>query len=740
MIILSKMLSENKDGGLTPKQVEYAETIYSSGADLLGLINEILDLSKIESGAMGVEASDVELNEVALDMESLFRQVAKEKGLDLQIQLEDNLPEAIVTDKKRLQQVLKNLISNALKFTDEGYVKLHSRPAGPDERFEKEVLREAEHVIAFSVSDTGRGISPDKQQIIFEAFQQADTGESRSAGGTGLGLSISREIARLLGGELDLESTPGEGSTFTFYLPDKYVPTKLARKEGGDGQVPLDTPSPVEIPTLGRRKKFARDFEGDGDSREAEIDEPRTDTPEQDVQHEAPQARTSAPAEARRTEPPNPETAKSSERGGNGAYAEMALDLQSLENRVQKIRVADDRNDIGPDDHVLLVVEDDPHFAGVVADIAHEKNFKIISATHAEEALALAKRYMPSAITLDIKLPGTHGLVLLDQLKNDPETRHIPVTILSVVDQLPRRQRKGALSQLTKPASREQVDATIEQMQAFADRRIKNLLMVEDDEDESMSISKLLSGDDVQITSVNSAEEALKQLEENSFDCAVIDLGLPGMGGFDLLEKIRAELGLDGMPIVVHTAMDLSDAEMERLQKLADAVVVKDVRSLDRLLHETSIFLHRPEERLSEDARRRLVETDQAEASLQGKKVLIVDDDIRNIFAITSLLERHGMDIEYAESGKEGIDKLTLKEEDFDAVLMDIMMPGMDGYETTRSIRKMKRFKDLPIIAVTAKAMKGDREKCIDAGASDYITKPVNVEQLISILRLWIAS
>jgi CheY-like chemotaxis protein len=388
---------------------------------------------------------------------------------------------------------------------------------------------------------------------------------------------------------------------------------------------------------------------------------------------------------------------------------------------------------------VLLVVEDDLHFAGVIRSIAHEKDFKIVVASHAEEAMMLAKRYKPSAITLDVKLPGTHGLVLLDQLKNDPDTRHIPVTILSVVEDLPRHQRKGALSQMTKPVSREQVDASITQMTAFADRKIKTLLVVEDDDAERLSISELLAGDDVKVTSLNSAKAVIEALQSNRYDCAVVDLGLPDMDGYELVRRIRKELGDRNMPIVVHTGRDLNEKELDELNVVADAVIVKDMRSLNRLLHETAIFLHRSEAQMPEEARRRLLEHDSSEASLAGRKVLIVDDDIRNIFAVTSLLERHGMEILYAESGQEGIDTL-VKSTDVDAVLMDIMMPGMDGYETTRTMRKMQRFKDLPIIAVTAKAMKGDREKCIEAGASDYITKPVNVEQLISILRLWVSS
>ena len=730
MLILSKMLAENKEGSLTAKQVEYAETIYSSGADLLGLINEILDLSKIESGAMAVEASDVALDGVAEDLQNLFQQVAREKGLDFQISIEEDLPKTIFTDRKRLQQVLKNLISNGLKFTDEGHVRLDIRSVRPGETFERDVLREVENVIAFSVIDTGRGVSPEKQQIIFEAFQQAETGDGRSAAGTGLGLSISREIARLLGGELHLESTPGEGSTFTFYLPFTYVPTKLARKDGGDGEEPERLPGGIEIPAFINTPSGMLRRSGDNGT------EQRTSpsTPDGASSAERVTADEAEPGVETATTEPEPAAHEGS---GDGAIAEsMAVDERMVRAQV----VPDDRDDIGPDDRVLLVVEDDPNFARIIAGIAHDQDFKVINAMHAEEGMRLAKRYKPNAITLDIKLSGAHGLVLLDQLKNDPATRHIPVTILSVVEKVPRHQRKGALSQISKPVSREEVDASLTQMKAFSARNVKDLLIIEDDEAEQMGLSGLLEGEDVNITSVRTGQEAIRAVQESHFDCAIIDLGLPDIDGVDLLRKIRAELGASNLPVIVHTGKDLDSRELQELNDLADAVVAKDVRSLDRLLHETSIFLHRIESQMPEEARRRLVERDQSEISLVGKKVLIVDDDIRNIFAVTSLLERHGMDIIYAESGQEGLDQLRKHGEALDAVLMDIMMPGMDGYETTRAIRQMPLFKDLPVIAVTAKAMKGDREKCIDAGASDYITKPVNVEQLISILRLWIAN
>ena len=405
--------------------------------------------------------------------------------------------------------------------------------------------------------------------------------------------------------------------------------------------------------------------------------------------------------------------------------------------------VEDDRDQIKPGDAVLLIVEDDRRFAQILLDIAREKGFKAIHAEHAESALAAIKRYQPSAITLDVKLPGMHGLTLLDRIKNQPETRHIPVQIVSVTGRLPRRKRKGIVAQLQKPVTPELVKEHLDRMRSLSERKQKRLLVVEDNEVQRRLVEEFIGGEDVHIVGVARGEDALTALQAakdngDHFDCALIDLGLPDMSGFDLIGRIREELELDDLPVIVHTGRELRPEEAERLHELAEAVVVKDADAYDRLLDETALYLHRIEAELPEEQRDRLEKLHTPAASLAGKKVLIVDDDVRNIFALTSLLEQHGMEVVYAEGGREGVDFLA-KSDDVDAVLMDVMMPGMDGYEATKAIRQDSRFGDLPVIMVTAKAMKGDREKCLAAGASDYLTKPVNVDQLLSLLRVWLA-
>ncbi|MDX1547490.1 MAG: response regulator, partial [Rhodothermales bacterium] len=687
MLILSKMLAENKEASLSSKQIEFAETIYSSGADLLSLINEILDLSKIESGAMAVEAEQVALSELEGDLDRMFRQMAENQGLTFRIEQEEGLPEALYTDPKRLQQILKNLLSNAFKFTKEGSVVLRMAAASEGIAFDADPLRQADRVVAFVVEDTGVGIPKDKQRVIFEAFQQADGTMSRTYGGTGLGLSISREIARMLGGEIHLESTVGEGSTFTLYLPEQYQPAPVApaRRSEGDGA----TAAAAVVQDAAVRTARAP----------AEVEA-----------RPAPAAGDGAP----RTEPP-----------------------EAAPRTEPRPAVEDDRDAIQPDDAVLLIVEDDPGFARVLRDVAHEKNFRVVVAPHGEAALALVRQYPPAAVLLDVRLPGMHGLTVLDRLKNDPRTRHIPVYILSVATKLPRQRRRGVVRQLTKPVTRDSVLETMDAIRGFTERDVRHLLVVEDDDGHRQSIVELLDGEDVALTAVGAGEEALVALSTGRFDCAVIDLGLPDMDGRALIEQIRAQEALGDLPIVVYTGRELPKDEAAALSEEVEALILKDVSSLDALLGETALYLHRAQEELPEEQRETLERLNQPEASLAGRRVLIIDDDIRNIFALTSLLERHQVEVLYAESGREGIEQLQ-QTPGIDAVLMDVMMPEMDGYETTRRIREQARFQELPIIAVTAKAMKGDREKCIEAGASDYITKPVNVEQLISLLRVWI--
>ena len=726
MLILSRMLAENREDALTPKQVEYAETIHSSGSDLLGLINEILDLSKIESGAMPVEVERLRLRDVVDETERTFREVANSRGLGFEITVDDRLPSRIETDPKRLQQVLKNLLSNAFKFTHEGEVALHVSLAD-DVAFRSATLRDAGRVVAFAVRDTGVGIPADKQRVIFEAFQQADGSVDRTYGGTGLGLSISREIARLLSGEIHLESAEGEGSTFTLYVPDPYVAPTLRSAgdsdddEGGTPVRPFGDGLAGPPPSAPERAPDAPGGAGADDGPE----------PEPDAGGGAEARDAPTPPAGRGGEtgdvpaPPAPPAGRGGENGSASRPRALAAPPE------------DDRGQIETDDAVLLIIEDDPYFAAILVEAARERGFKAVVADHAEAAFAAVRRYRPAAITLDMHLPGTHGLALLDRLKNQPETRHIPVQIVSVSDELPRHERRGALAQLRKPVERGAVEAGMARAKSLAERGVKRLLVVEDDATQRDLVEELVGGTDVETVHAATGAEALDALGAGPFDCVVVDLGLPDMGGLDLIERIRGELGLSDLPVVVHTGRELDEGEADRLHGLAEAVVVKGVEAFDRLLSETALHLHRVEADLDPDQRDRLARQHRPEAALAGHKVLVVDDDVRNIFALQSLLEGHGMDVVYAESGRDGIALLEAAD-DVDVVLMDIMMPGMDGYETTRAIRRVDRLRDLPVIAVTAKAMAGDREKCLEAGASDYLTKPVNVDQLASLLRVWV--
>jgi len=665
-MILSKTLSDNADGNLTDKQVEYASTVHASGTDLLELINEILDLSKIESGTMAVELSDVPFSDLQAFVERTFRQVAEDRGLDFAVDLNSDLPGAIHTDSKRLQQVLKNLLSNAFKFTEKGQVDLRISTAQQGWSRDHETLDRASRVIAFTVSDTGIGIPKDKQRVIFEAFQQAEGGSGRRFGGTGLGLSISREIARLLGGEIRVESAPGKGSTFTLYVPQGYTPP------------PKTAPLP-QNPVEGPPQRLIRDSQSTGAG-------PTAGEP----------------------------------------------DLTSLVPG----GLPDDRDDIQPGDHVVLIVEDDVKFARILLDMAHDKGFKRLVATRGDAGLALARKYKPDAITLDIRLPEMDGWCMLDQLKHDPATRHIPVHMISVEDGRQRALQQGAIAYLKKPVDQATLAKAFGDIGEFVQQRVKNLLIIEDDETQRLAIVELIGNSDVETTAVGTGQAALEAMKSQAFDCLVLDLGLPDMSGFELIEAIKQAPDIREVPVIVYTGKELTEDEETRLKHVAESIIVKDVKSPERLLDETALFLHRIEEKLPEPKRKMLRQVHQQDPALAGKKTLIVDDDVRNIFALTSVLERQQMEVIHAETGQAGLQMLK-DTADIDVVLMDIMMPGMDGYAAMRAIRKIPQFKKLPIIAVTAKAMKGDREKCIEAGASDYIKKPVDTEQLLSLLRVW---
>jgi CheY-like chemotaxis protein/signal transduction histidine kinase/HAMP domain-containing protein len=663
ILILSRQLADNADGNLNGKQVQFADTIQSSGADLLSLINDILDLSKIESGMMAIEVGATPFAEISEHLNRSFHQVAVDKGLEFTIDVAANLPPVINTDHKRLQQILKNLLSNAFKFTERGHVSLNIKAAERRGNYSHESLNQADQVIAFSVSDTGIGIPAEKQRVIFEAFQQADGTTSRKYGGTGLGLSISREIARLIGGEIRVASAPGEGSTFTLYLPRDYRVTVPESAEQTEAVDELVTP-------------------GEG----------RPDTVEPTLYSDD--------------------------------YGEI-------------IEIADDRDEIKPGDRVALIVEDDALFAQILLDLARERGFKGVVASQGGAALRLARRYKPAAITLDIRLPDRDGWTVLDRLKHDPKTSHIPVHVITAYDREVQPRGLGALTCLRKPVTREQLVAAFDQIAEFSQREVKRLLVVENDDAQRARVVDLIGDGDVQTTAVATGEEALTELRNQRFDCMALDLNLPDISGFELIDKIQREMGQPDLPIIVYNGGNLSEEEEARLRTAAGAMVVKEANSPERLMAETALFLHRVEAGLPEPKREMLEQSLRRYPSLQGSKVLIVDDDARNVFALTSALETYGIEVLHAENGREGIEMLD-KNPDVDVVLMDIMMPEMDGYETMQAVRRIERFKNLPIIALTAKAMKADRNKCIEAGASDYIAKPLDMDQLLSMLRVWL--
>jgi CheY-like chemotaxis protein/signal transduction histidine kinase/HAMP domain-containing protein len=663
LLILANQLAENPEQNLSPRQVEFARTIHGAGIDLLTLINDILDLAKIESGTVSIDLAELPILNLQDYLDRNFRHVAESRKVAFNIRQDATLPKTIQTDTKRLQQVLKNLLSNAFKFTEHGEVTLEMFIADGGWSSENTNLNEAGAVIGFSVRDTGIGIPAEKQQIIFEAFQQADGSTSRRFGGTGLGLNISREIARLLGGEIRLTSAPGEGSNFTLFLPQNQEHMKALRRQ------PNTSVAWVAVP---RRESST---------------------------------------------PP-------------------MFDTQSA-TLVMENDSSDDRHNISAGDRVVMIVEDDKSFATFLLDLAHQHGFKGLISSRGSTALAMAREHKPDAITLDLGLPDMEGWKVLDRLKDDPNTRHIPVQIITAEEERERGLKQGALAFLTKPVQKETLDGAFKEIHQYIERQVKSLLVVEDDEVQRKSIAELIGEQDVEITGVSTAQNALEKLKTGHFDCMVLDLGLPDMTGFELMEEMRKVPSLQSLPVIVYTGRDLTKKEETQLKRMAKTIIVKDVRSPERLLDETALFLHRVQSRMPEQQRKMLEKLHRSDEALSNKKVLVVDDDIRNIFAMTSLLERHNMKVYSAENGKDAIEVLRNNPE-IDIVLMDIMMPEMDGYDTMHEIRKVPKFKMLPILALTAKAMKGDREKCIEAGATDYIAKPVDTEQLISLLRVWL--
>jgi HAMP domain-containing protein/signal transduction histidine kinase/DNA-binding response OmpR family regulator len=654
ILILSQQLAENSAGNLSAKQIEYSRNINSSGSDLLNLINDILDLSKIESGTVTVDVEDISFHGLRESIERNFRHVAEAKSLPFVVNFDDHLPRSMESDPKRLQQILKNLLSNAVKFTSRGRVEVRVGLADGGWSPDHPVLAQAPHVVAFSVEDTGIGVPPDKQRLIFEAFQQADAGTSRKYGGTGLGLAISRELAVLLGGEIKLQSVHGQGSTFTLYLPLHY--------SGPDSSTVMrsaKTNESLQLPVL-------------------------------------------------------------------------ALPVSRGEEHI-----ADDRDRIEPGDPVMLVVEDDPHYARIMLGLVRDRGFKGLVANKGAMALSLARQYHPTAVSLDVFLPDMLGWTVLNQLKLDPALRHVPVQIITVEEERHHALSHGAFAYLVKEPTTTGLEAAFDRIKAYTTARTKRLLVIEDNEIERAAVVDLLAYKDIEIVTAGTGAEALTVLQSLPVDCVVLDLRLPDMTGFELLERIGTQPALAAIPVVVFTGKDLSPKEEERLNTMAKSIVLKDVRSAERLLDETALFLHRVVTELPPEKQAMLDRLHNTSEVLRGRKVLVVDDDARNIFALTSVLENHEVEVLSATNGRHAID-IIKSTPDLAMVLMDIMMPEMDGYETMREIRKEPDFRTLPILALTAKAMKGDREKCLEAGASDYISKPVNTDQLLSLMRVWL--
>ncbi|MFN0222773.1 response regulator [Paenibacillus sp. KR2-11] len=655
LLLLAEQLAENPETNLTDNQVKFAMTIQESGFELLNLINDILDLSKIESGTVTPDYVETTMKEITDGMERTFRHMADDKKLDFRIKVDPDVPNTLVTDSKRLQQILKNLLSNAFKFTEEGQVQLLVRRANNGWSRDHEALNRAKLVLCFCVSDTGIGIHPEKQQIIFEAFQQADGSTNRTYGGTGLGLAISREIAAMLGGEITLYSVVNTGSTFNLYLPL-------------DADAPSPEPKPKYVPEV--------------------IDV----TPPQKTR---------------------------------------------LLPRKSVADMTDDRDRIQPGDRVFLIIEDDLKFNEILLELLHKRGIKAVITAKGSDALELAQKYKPVAITLDLRLKDMDGWLVIEHLKNDIGIRHIPVCVITVEEDEVQLMQKGVFDYICKPVSNEELENALDKLNGFADRAVHHLLVAASDAKQRQEWAETIGGDDVIITAVDTGRKALQQLKSKEFDCVLADNDLPDLGILQFVREMQKNAKNKYKPVVMNRSRKFSPEEESELEDLLKSAVIKEVHSAVQIMDETSLFLHRKAEDLPDGSRETLVKLHQSDEMIKYKKVLVVDDDIRNIFALTTILERHNMKVIPAENGYDAINILETTP-DIQIILMDIMMPVMDGYETTRAIREMPEFKDLPIIALTAKAMKGDREACLDAGASDYITKPVNSAQLLSMIRRWL--
>jgi CheY-like chemotaxis protein/methyl-accepting chemotaxis protein len=692
ILVLSQLMSDNVSGNLSDKQVEFAKTIHSSGSELLSLINEILDLSKVEAGKIELVVERFSLSVFGEQINRIIQPLTRKKGLNFEISIDASLPEYIYSDSQRVQQILRNLLSNSVKFTEHGHVKL--RIARPSKKFQSQKGQKPEETIAFEVSDSGIGISKEKFDLIFTAFQQAEGTTNRKYGGTGLGLTISKSFADILGGEIFVTSEEGKGSSFTLYLPEKLDLQKIA-KEAEDNKLIKDLLVGANSFNLLREKNS---------------DEERTSTIDSEL--------------ALKKRAKEKKSISSNEPLTDG-FPPLAEGLY------------DDRNTIKAGDKCILVIEDDPTFLKILYDLSTERGFKCLLAADGETGLYFADMFNPSAIILDIGLPGIDGFEVMERLKVNSQTRHIPVHFISAIDKNQEAMLMGAIGYLTKPVSLDMLNSAFTKIEDTISKSVKRLLVVDDEEIMRKSIVGLVDGKDVQTVAVESGEEAIARLHAEDFDCVVLDLGLKDMSGFEVLEKIRNDNRLSKIPIIVYTGKDLNRTEELMLKKLSDSIIIKGARSPERLLAETTLFLHRIEANLPKEKQVLLNISGDKDAVFLNKKILVVDDDMRNVFAISAVLEDKGLTIIAAKNGKDGIDKL-FKNPEIDLVLMDIMMPEMDGYEAMQEIRKDLRFSRLPIIALTAKAMKDDRQKCIDAGANDYLTKPFDPGKLISMLRVWL--
>jgi len=664
-LILAKLLADNAKGNLDPEQVRFARTIHSSNNDLLTLINDILDLSKIEAGQVDIEPEPLELAEVLGGLQRTFEPIANDRKVAFHLETAKGSPERIVCDAQRLQQILRNLLSNAFKFTARGEVALLVRPV-PGGR------------IAFDVRDTGIGIAETQQEVIFEAFRQADGTTSRQFGGTGLGLSICRELARLLGGEVRLKSAPGRGSTFTLEIP-----VEVQRRE----RISRDDLAHVPVVAVAEAQAGAAAA-------------PVIAAPKPTLQPAPPVPRASVPA----------------------AFGP---------------HIDDDRARREHPDRLILVVEDDLRFAQVLYDLAHEMSFDCVHASTASEALDLARRLKPGGILLDVGLPDESGLGVLERLKRDPAVRHIPVHMVSVEDHMQSALGLGAIGYAVKPATRDELKRAIGRLEQRLQKQVSRVLVVEDDEGLRGNIARLLQAESVQIVTVGSVAHALRELEGEPFDCLVTDIALPDATGYDLLEKIAADPRHAFLPVIVYTGRNLTRDEEVKLRRYSKSVILKGARSPERLLDEVTLFLHRVESTLPEEKQTILRQVRQRDEVLEGRTILLAEDDVRNIFALSRVLEPLGVHLEIARNGQEAVERV--KQGGIDLVLMDIMMPVKDGLEATRELRADAASAKLPVIAITAKAMADDRRRCIEAGANDYIAKPIDVDKLVSLCRVWMA-